>query len=185
MQQSARFPSRSSQALPRMLRLIGPALALALTLSMSAIPQAQAAPSLGTTSAQTAAASVAVAGKVRPARAHRNRIIRIARSKAGTPYRWGATGPGSFDCSGYTSWVFRKAGRNIPRTSRQQAAAAKRIPRSNRRRGDLVFFHNQGRVYHVGIYAGRGFIWSAPSTGKRVSRQRIWTNAVFYGRFRR
>ena len=114
----------------------------------------------------------------------RERVVRIAASKAGTPYRYGATGPRAFDCSGYTRWVFRKVGRYLPRTSSAQARATRHIRRSQRHRGDLVFFRSGGHVYHVGIYAGRGRIWHAPRSGERVHRERIWTRSVSYGRVR-
>lgn len=189
---SPRLITVLTRPVTRVLRLVGPVLALALALSMTAMPQAQAAPvapaaaSVSTAQVQNGAVSITTAKRTaRRGATWRNRLIRIARRQAGTPYRWGATGPGAFDCSGYTSFVFRKAGRSIPRTSSQQAAASKRIRKSNRRRGDLVFFHSGGRVYHVGIYAGRGHIWNSPSTGKRVSRTKIWTSSHFYGRFHR
>lgn len=115
----------------------------------------------------------------------RSHVIKIAASKRGTPYRYGATGPRAFDCSGYTRWVFAKVGRRIPRTSRAQAAFAHHIRAASRRTGDLVFFHSSGgRVYHVGIYAGRNTIWHAPHTGSWVHRERIWTRSVSYGRIR-
>ena len=114
----------------------------------------------------------------------RERVLHVAASKKGTPYRYGATGPRAFDCSGYTRWVFSRVGERLPRTSRAQAGAAKRIKKSSRRTGDLVFFRNHGRVYHVGIYAGRHTIWHSPRTGERVKRTRIWTSNLSYGRVR-
>ena len=114
----------------------------------------------------------------------RERVVRIAASKAGTPYRYGATGPRAFDCSGFTRWVYAKVGRHLPRTSSAQARAARHVRKSNRHRGDLVFFKSGGHVYHVGIYAGRGRIWHAPRSGERVHRERIWTRSVSYGRVR-
>jgi cell wall-associated NlpC family hydrolase len=114
----------------------------------------------------------------------RHHVLKIAASKKGTPYRYGADGPRAFDCSGYTRWVFRKVGRHLPRTSRAQARYARHIKRSHRRTGDLVFFRDHGRVYHVGIYAGHNRIWHAPRPGRRVSRERIWTRSVRYGRVR-
>jgi cell wall-associated NlpC family hydrolase len=114
----------------------------------------------------------------------RHHLMKIAASKKGTPYRYGATGPHAFDCSGYTRWVFRKVGRHLPRTSRAQARHARHIRKSHRRTGDLVFIRSHGRVYHVGIYAGHNRIWHAPRPGERVTRARIWTRNVFYGRIR-
>ncbi len=176
---------------PRLVRLLGPviavALALALATTMTTAPSAHAAPGASVKTSGLRAPTVDTSQidiQLRRRTTFRQRVMRISRSKRGAPYRYGAAGPRRFDCSGYTSWVFRKAGKRIPRTSRQQAAASRRVKFRNRRRGDLVFFHNRGRVYHVGIYAGRGRIWHSPSTGKRVSRQRIWTRSHFYGRFR-
>lgn len=47
-------------------------------------------------------------------------MVATAQSRLGCPYRWGATGPSSFDCSGFTQWVYRKNGKSIPRTSGAQ-----------------------------------------------------------------
>ncbi len=83
-------------------------------------------------------------------RHQRDRVVHMAASKKGTPYRYGADGPKAFDCSGFTQWVFRRIGKQLPRTSRAQARATRRVRRAHRRRGDLVFFSTHGRVYHVG-----------------------------------
>jgi cell wall-associated NlpC family hydrolase len=112
----------------------------------------------------------------------RSHVLHIAASKRGTPYRYGATGPSAFDCSGFTRWVFAKVGRRIPRTAASQSAFAHHVRASARRTGDLVFFHSGRHVYHVGIYAGGNTIWHAPHTGSWVHRERIWTRAVWYGR---
>ncbi len=112
------------------------------------------------------------------------RVLRVAASKKGTPYRYGAVGPRAFDCSGFTRWVFKRVGKHLPRTSRAQYGATRHLKRSHRHRGDLVFFHSGGSVYHVAIYAGKNRIWHAPSTGQRVKRERLWTNKVWYGRVR-
>jgi cell wall-associated NlpC family hydrolase len=114
----------------------------------------------------------------------RAKVMHIAASKRGTPYRYGASGPRAFDCSGYTRWVFARVGRHLPRTSRAQARSASHIRKSQRRTGDLVFFHGQGHVYHVAIYAGGNSVWHAPRSGERVHRERIWTSSVSYGRVR-
>ena len=112
------------------------------------------------------------------------RAVHIAASKRGTPYRWGAAGPHAFDCSGYTRWVFARLGRDLPHNAAAQSRVVRHISRSHRRRGDLVFFRSHGDVYHVGIYAGHGRIWHAPRPGRRVSRERLWTSHVRYGRVR-
>ena len=114
----------------------------------------------------------------------RHRVVNVAASKAGTPYRYGASGPGAFDCSGFTKWVFSRLGRHLPRTSSAQAGAVRHVGRSQRHKGDLVFFRSGGHVYHVGIYAGNNRVWHAPRPGQRVHRERIWTSSVSYGRVR-
>ncbi|WP_084255289.1 C40 family peptidase [Nocardioides sp. J54] len=110
------------------------------------------------------------------------RAVAKARSRAGSPYRYGANGPRAFDCSGLTQWVYKKLGKRLPRTSGAQAGAVRRVGKP--RRGDLVFFHSGGRVYHVGIYAGKRKVWHASRPGHPVAKERIWTRSVFYGRVR-
>lgn len=112
------------------------------------------------------------------------RVLRIAASKEGSPYQWGATGPRHFDCSGLTLYSFLKAGRKLPRTADRQYQKTRHIAEHNRKKGDLVFFHSGSYVYHVGIYAGRNRIWHAPETGEVVKLEKIWTNRVWYGRVR-
>ncbi|MER8070340.1 C40 family peptidase [Streptomyces sp. NPDC094034] len=110
------------------------------------------------------------------------KALKIAASKEGSPYRWGATGPHRFDCSGLTLYSYKKAGKKLPRTAQQQYNNSRHIAPSERRKGDLVFFHWGNSVYHVGIYAGRGKIWHSPKTGALVRLERIWTRSVLYGR---
>ena len=116
----------------------------------------------------------------------------IASDQRGDWYRYGAAGPNRFDCSGLVYFAYRKAGFSVPRTSSAQASHAHRISRSNLRRGDLVFFYNgsarAGNVYHVAIFAGwdhgRRIVLHAPSSGKRVQRDPIWTRSWFAGTLR-
>lgn len=115
----------------------------------------------------------------------RARVLRIAMAQTGDPYRYGGSGPNSFDCSGLTSYVFRKAtGRHLPHNAAAQQHATRWIPARDARPGDLVFFHDGGDVYHVGIYIGHHRIIHAPYPGQRVKRERIWTSDVSYGRVR-
>ncbi|MFF6946883.1 C40 family peptidase [Streptomyces lavendulae] len=111
------------------------------------------------------------------------RALEIAASKQGSPYRWGATGPRLFDCSGLTLYSFKQVGRNLPRTAAQQYGYTRHISREARSAGDLVFFASKQGIYHVGMYAGNGKIWHAPKTGTVVSLDQIWTgDKVLYGR---
>ncbi|MFE0381765.1 C40 family peptidase [Streptomyces inhibens] len=108
--------------------------------------------------------------------------LRIAASKRGAPYQYGAQGPWRFDCSGLTVYSFKHAGRALPRTAAAQYGQTRHVPASSRRRGDLVFFYSGSGIYHVGIYAGRSRIWHAPKAGSVVRLERIWSRAVWYGR---
>jgi len=105
-----------------------------------------------------------------------------ARSRKGDMYRSGGTGPHRFDCSGLTRWAYSHVGKALPHSSAAQVGKTKRIKKSNRRRGDLVFFYGYGGVYHVAIYAGHNRIWHASRSGLPVKRDRIWTGSHFYGR---
>ena len=111
------------------------------------------------------------------------RVLREAYKLRGTPYRYGGTTPNGFDCSGYTGYVYKKAGKKLPRTSRQQYSATKHISRSAAKPGDLVFFKNSsGRVYHVGIFAGGNTLWHSSRPGKPVAKSKIWSSRVAFGR---
>ena len=110
------------------------------------------------------------------------KAVKIAKTKKGTPYRWGATGPRAFDCSGFTSWTFKKIGKRIPRTADAQYRASMKISRRQARPGDLVFYGG-GRKYHVGIYAGNGKMWHSPRTGDVVKLSKVRGGASF-GRVR-
>ncbi|MFJ6633388.1 C40 family peptidase [Streptomyces sp. NPDC091376] len=116
--------------------------------------------------------------------AHATKALNVAASKKGSPYRYGATGPHRFDCSGLTLYAYKKAGKKLPRTAQQQYNRTRHIRASQRQRGDLVFFQARGYVYHVGIYAGGGRIWHSPKTGSVVKLSKIWSKSVRYGRVR-
>ena len=106
-------------------------------------------------------------------------ILGIAAQYAGIMYKYGGTSPSTgFDCSGYTQYVFRQVGINLPRTAEEQRQFA--TPVSSPQPGDLVFFGSP--AYHVGIYAGNGKMWDSPHSGEAVALRDIWTSAVTYGR---
>ncbi|MBS5787063.1 MAG: C40 family peptidase [Clostridioides difficile] len=98
-------------------------------------------------------------------------VLNLAYSKQGLPYVWGAEGPNSFDCSGFTKYVFKNSvGVSIPRTSKEQANFGQTVSKSNLQPGDMVFFttDGSGQVSHVGIYVGGGSMIHAPSSGKNI-----------------
>ncbi|MCH9718939.1 MAG: C40 family peptidase [Actinomycetia bacterium] len=114
----------------------------------------------------------------------RRDIVKIAKSKVGSRYVLGSTGPSTFDCSGLVVYSFRKAtGKTLPRTSYSQKAAVKRVSAAKRKPGDLVFFNGNG---HVAIYIGKNKIVHASTSqrGIRVDRISGWyTNTMTgYGR---
>jgi len=100
------------------------------------------------------------------------RITSLAKKKLGRRYVWGATGSNTFDCSGFTTYVYKKNGIRLPRRAIAQSRVGKRVPRSRLRPGDLVFFdtsrRRRGYVNHVGIYLGNGKFIHASSAKKKV-----------------
>jgi cell wall-associated NlpC family hydrolase len=179
-----------SFALPSIVRATGrTGLRIAVTGAL-AIGLLTSAPSLTThASAADQTAQHRQSAAKAPSARRVSRAIDVAVAQKGDPYRYGAAGPNSFDCSGLTYYSFRKAGfRHIPRTSSAQANFAKRISRHAMRRGDLIFFYGSGGVYHVGVYAGfhHGHRWvvHAPHSGTRVRTDRLWTSKWFAGTLR-
>jgi peptidoglycan DL-endopeptidase CwlO len=122
-------------------------------------------------------------GYPKPKLTFNQKVLREAAKLKGTPYRYGGTTPRGFDCSGYTGYVYKKAGKKLPRTSRAQYSATKHITRRAAKPGDLVFFKSGGGgVYHVGIYAGGNMLWHASRPGRPVAKAKIWTSSVAFGR---
>jgi cell wall-associated NlpC family hydrolase len=112
------------------------------------------------------------------------KAVQVALAQLGAPYRWGATGPNEFDCSGLMSFAYRLANAPIPRTSRTQYAALAQAGRSVAMNallpGDLVFFAtdpgNPATIHHVGMYVGKGLMVHAPHTGDVVRTASVWRN---------
>ncbi|MGW3710437.1 NlpC/P60 family protein [Streptomyces albogriseolus] len=96
----------------------------------------------------------------------------FARAQIGKPYVWGATGPGSYDCSGLTQAAWKAAGVSLPRTTYDQVNAGTTVPVSQAQPGDLVFFYDD--VTHVGIYIGNGMMIHAPKPGTYVREESIY-----------
>ncbi|MFI1583449.1 C40 family peptidase [Embleya sp. NPDC020630] len=93
--------------------------------------------------------------------------VQAAYAQLGKPYRWAATGPDSFDCSGPTRFVWRTANDSLlPRTSQEQVRAGRPVAKSELRPGELVFFYSD--LHHVGIYIGGGKMIHAPKPGSNV-----------------
>jgi cell wall-associated NlpC family hydrolase len=95
------------------------------------------------------------------------KAVAFAYAQLGKPYQWGATGPGSYDCSGLAQAAWAAAGVSIPRTTYAQWAALPHISTSALEPGDLLYFDGVG---HVAIYVGGGDIIDAPQTGMDVQK---------------
>lgn len=119
-------------------------------------------------------------------------VLQVAGSLTGQgiPYRWGGKSTSGFDCSGFTQYVFAKAGKSIPSNSRAQYTSSTKV--TSPQPGDLVFFSNNGSpsgIFHVTIYTGNGsMVGSQSSTGpayvSNFKSNVYWGNfTVFYGRY--
>ena len=132
------------------------------TLASLTVPQQQAVTNQsiggsGTTSATYTGTTSTQGGKA----------VAFAYAQLGKPYQWGATGPGSFDCSGLAQAAWAAAGVSIPRTTYAQWAALPHISTSALEPGDLLYFDGIG---HVAIYVGGGYLIDAPQTGMDVQK---------------
>ncbi|MET9440033.1 NlpC/P60 family protein [Streptomyces sp. NPDC006610] len=101
-----------------------------------------------------------------------DKALAFARAQIGKPYVWGATGPGSYDCSGLTQAAWKAAGVTLPRTTYDQVNAGTTVPLSSARPGDLVFFYDD--VTHVGLYIGDGMMIHAPKPGAYVREESVY-----------
>lgn len=135
------------------LRVLFPTALLALAACASAPPQ-PASPKAPGASARAAAYALKMVGK---------------------PYRYGGASPSrGFDCSGLVQYSYRRAGVKLPHNTAAQRRLSKPIRRADLRRGDLIFFDEKGGPdSHVGIYLGDGTFVHAPSSGKKVRRDRL------------
>lgn len=109
----------------------------------------------------------------------REKIVRTAMQYKGCPYKYGGTSPKGFDCSGFTSFVYKKSGIRLPRSSGDQYEAGSSVDLDEMQNGDLVFFTRWGYLgkllspNHVGIFIGNDRFIHAPSSGGRVRIDRL------------
>jgi len=107
-----------------------------------------------------------------------------ARQQIGKPYQWGGSGPNSFDCSGLVQAAWRNGGGvSIPRVAASQYAAATKVPYSEMRPGDLIFWGTD--LHHVAMFSGNGMMIEAPSSGLAIREIPIrWAGTVAWaGRY--
>jgi cell wall-associated NlpC family hydrolase len=118
----------------------------------------------------------AATGSTRPTAEMRDDAAMHARGMVGKPYKYGGTSPSGFDCSGLVLYSYKRAGLALPHGTDKQRALSRPIRVAELRRGDLVFFNQEGKKYgHVGIYIGDGKFVHAPSSGKSVRSDRLDT----------
>ena len=116
-----------------------------------------------------------------PASTQAEQAVAFAYAQLGKPYQWGATGPGSFDCSGLAQAAWAAAGVSIPRDTYEQWAALPHIAASALQPGDLLYYDGIG---HVAIYVGDGYIIDAPQTGldvEKIPMATPWYAETFVG----
>ncbi|MDE5744578.1 MAG: C40 family peptidase [Paramuribaculum sp.] len=116
----------------------------------------------------------------------------IAARYLGRRYVWGATGPNTFDCSGFTSYVFRQAGIQLNRTSQMQYRQGTPVQKHELKPGDLMFFSSsrtgRGVVGHVGMVVevdsdGKNVTFIHASTSKGITYQRFPDDGYFNRRY--
>ena len=113
--------------------------------------------------------------------------ITFATAQIGKPYRYGASGPSSWDCSGLTSAAWEAGGKSLPHYSVAQYTQSTRITAADLQPGDLVFWGSSSSassIYHVALYIGGGQIIHAPRTGQNVGLESMyyWRAPNFFAR---
>ena len=92
--------------------------------------------------------------------------VQAALTRIGSPYSWGAAGPGSFDCSGLVMWSFQQAGIALPHSSQALAQGGQPVSMDQMQPGDLITYY--GDASHVAIYIGDGMMVHASTYGTPV-----------------
>ncbi|MEW2354958.1 C40 family peptidase [Spirillospora sp. NPDC029432] len=149
---------------------LGASLLAAGPVHAATAPQAAAAPQQATLVSAKAKVTSAQKSKQKKRAA---KAVSYAYKQIGDPYRYGGTGPGSWDCSGLAGGAWRKAGVKLPRTTTQIYKKLKkhRVSWKGAVKGDLLFFYS-GKS-HMGIYVGNGYMIHAPSSGKKVKKIKL------------
>lgn len=107
-------------------------------------------------------------------------VVDEAMKYIGTPYVYGGSSPSGFDCSGFTSYVYKQLGVNLNRTASGQAGNGTAVSKSDLQPGDIVLFsgYSGGGIGHAGIYVGNGNMIHSPRPGKSVCIESI--NSSYY-----
>jgi len=102
-------------------------------------------------------------------------VVAEAAKHRGKPYRYGAAGPSSFDCSGYTQFVYKRFNKSLPHSATKQGKSGVYVAKAAARPGDLMLFGSPGRYTHAAIFAGNGRMWDASTSGQPVALRKIWS----------
>ncbi len=102
-------------------------------------------------------------------------VVNCAKKYLGVKYVYGGSSPSGFDCSGLVQYVCKNVGISVNRTAASQFNNGKAVNKNDLLPGDLLFFAKNGRIHHVGIYAGGGKMIHAPQTGDVVKLSDINT----------
>ncbi|MBF8193914.1 C40 family peptidase [Nonomuraea sp. K274] len=135
-------------------------------------------------SVKVTTARSAKSARIARQKAKASTAVAVAKNQIGDPYRYGAEGPGSFDCSGLVQFAWKKAGVKLPRVASSQFARARnKVSWRSLKPGDLMFFNGLG---HVGMYVGKGKMIHSPRTGERVRIDKLggWRRSSFVGAVR-
>ncbi|MEV2231593.1 NlpC/P60 family protein [Streptomyces phaeochromogenes] len=130
----------------------------------------EASQGTGTSTGTGTGSAVGTSGSASTAKA--DKALAFARAQVGKPYVWGASGPGSYDCSGLTQAAWKAAGVTLPRTTWDQVKSGTTVSVNSAQPGDLVFFYDD--ISHVGIYIGDGMMIHAPKPGAYVREESIY-----------
>ena len=115
-------------------------------------------------------------------------LAKMVKQLQGSPYVWAEEGPNTFDCSGFTYYLYGSMGIDIPRTAHEQAGIGKRVSPNQLQYGDLIFFatnkHNRHRISHVGMYLGNGWFTHASTVKNEVIYSNLFKSRYYKNRLR-
>jgi len=110
-------------------------------------------------------------------------VVALAQHCLGVPYVWGGASPSGFDCSGLVKYVYARVGISLAHAATIQQHASRAIRLSALQPGDLVFYGNAYRSYHVAIFVGNGRTIEAPHAGAVVRYGSVagaWVGGTFF-----
>jgi len=115
-------------------------------------------------------------------------LEKMVKDLQGSPYVWAEEGPNTFDCSGFTYYMYGSMGIELPRVAREQAKVGKRIRKEDLQYGDLIFFatnrRNHRKITHVGMYLGDGWFTHASTVTHEVVYSNLNTSAYYKRKLR-